>query len=516
MKLRYYTVLSIMLTLVSRVQALPLYGKSFFSPRSQSVNAARNLVGLTSFIYDPTACTNWSLWSFTVNYSQAFNTRRIAEYFFSTNTLRFTGSQVPDRDANDILADYFGLSTTFAGLVNLDPHWRSTLADIRFYAGLDGIAQGLYVSLYSPVVWTRSYIKLEELIDNNGATTPYPANYMSNTAINAPMRTITQAFARTTLYGDIQEPLKFGKIAEPQSRTDFADVHAVLGWNFLLKEHGHIGINAHVVIPTGNRSKAEFLFEPINGNGHHWEFGIGASGHVRIWEKDGEQEIALYVDATFTHICKSRQKRSFDFLKNGFGSRYILLKEFDSTGAYTRKSVPAINKTTLRCDVWNSIQIDFLIMFGYKHCNLNFDFGYNGWFRSREKIELLESLPRNKYGIKGIQNVTLLAGTQSNATESKATLHGTELANQALVMDMPSPIFVNTGDLNLKSAANSRALTHKLFAHLSYVWSTEWRADPFFGIGSEVEFEGIKPRDNEPNKPSMSQWSIWFKGGFVY
>lgn len=512
----YRAALSIMLIFSSSVQALPLYGKSFFSPRSQSTHAARTLIGLTPYLSDPAACTNWSLWSLAIGHSQAFNTHRIAQYFFGTNVLRFTGSQVPARDTQDILADYFGLSTTFEGIATLNPHWHSTFADFRFYAGLDELAHGLYLTLYSSLVHTRSSIKLEEIVNDNGATTSYPAHYMSNIVLSAPITSIAQAFTRTTLYGDVQEPLKYGRLAGSQDQTNLADVHALLGWNFLVKEHGHVGLNAHLVIPTGNRSRAEFLFEPINGNGHHWEFGLGATGHVRIWEKDGEQEIILYGEATLTHLCKSRQKRSFDLLKNGFGSRYLLLKEFDSTGAYTRKSIPAINKTTLRCNVWNDIQIDFLFMFGYTYCNLNCDIGYNGWFRSREKIELVESLPYNTYGIKGIQNVTLLAGTQSNATESTATLYGAAFADQAIAMDTRSPLFINTESLNLKSAANSRSLTHTLFTHISYTWPTVWRADPFLGCGGEVEFEGIKPRDNEPNKPTMSQWSIWLKGGFVY
>ncbi len=516
MKLKNYAVVSIALMTLSPAQALPLRGKSFFSPRSQSANAARNFAGLELFTYDPARCTSWGFWSATVNYSHTFSTKSVAEYFFGYDTLRFSGSQVPQRDDNDILADYFGLSTTFNGSVTLRPHWHSALVDLRLYAGLDGIARGLYATVYAPAAWTRSYIRLDEVVGDDGVSTPYPIQYMSDQQLNAPLRTINEAWNRTTLYGDVQEPLTYGKIAGAQSQRGIADIHAELGWNFILCDHGHVGLRAHLGIPTGNRSTAEFLFEPMIGNGHHWELGVGASGHVRVWEKDGEQELAVYLDALLTHLCSSRQRRSFDFLKNGFGSRYLLLKEFNTIGAYTRRLVPAINKTTLACDVWYPLQLEFLFMFGYHYNSFSLDFGYNGWLRSRERIKLKGKIAHNKYGIKGIQNVTLPAGAPSSATQSIATLHGNDFADQALLVDATSPLFVNTGDLNVKSAAATSALTHKLFAHVSYVLPTTWYAEPFVGMGTEIEFEGILPRDSEPNKPTMSQVSLWIKGGFVF
>jgi hypothetical protein len=292
----------------------------------------------------------------------------------------------------------------------------------------------------------------------------------------------------------------------------------VLGWNFLLRPRGHVGVNMHLVIPTGNRSRAVYLFEPMVGNGHHVELGLGLTGHVRLWEKDGEQELGLYVDATFSHLFASTQRRSFDLRRNGFGSRYILVKQFDAGGGYTRNAAPAINKTTLYCDVWQALQIDFTFMFGYQYNTFGFDFGYNGWFRTREKIRLRDSIPADIFGLKGIQNVTLSNGSPSPATQSTATLHGTAFSNQQLVVDNPSPVFINTADLNVHSAAAHRALTHKLFAHLNHAFEqSAWFAvEPFLGAGGSVEFEGIKPRNAEPNKLTMSQWSVWLKGGLVY
>ena len=59
-------------------------------------------------------------------------------------------------------------------------------------------------------------------------------------------------------------------------------------------------------------------------------------------------------------LFNSRQRRSFDLINpsdpenlyfKGFGTRYILAKEFDMFGNYTGTTVPTIDITTLECDV---------------------------------------------------------------------------------------------------------------------------------------------------------------------
>ena len=39
-----------------------------------------------------------------------------------------------------------------------------------------------------------------------------------------------------------------------------------------------------------------------------------------------EWMIGIYGDANLTHLFSTRQRRSFDFLKHGSGSRYILME----------------------------------------------------------------------------------------------------------------------------------------------------------------------------------------------
>jgi hypothetical protein len=494
-----------------------LYGPSFLSPRSQSVNTAREWAGMGKLTNKYCQKDCYGLFWSAPSYVHSMRPNRLAEYFFGTDTLTFTGSQVAMRGDNDILADYFGLSPLFQGTVQLCPIMQAGLVDLGFYVGFDRFVDGLYFKVHAPIVRVHTTFELNEKISNTGLTLPYPALYMTDAALPAPLMNIRDALKRTSSFGDVTEPLKFGKFDSTPSVLKLSDIQAVLGWNFINRYRGSAGFNLRIAAPTGNRSTAEFLFEPMVGNGKHWEFGAGFNGRALLWERDDNQQWNWYIDVNAVHLFKARNTRSFD-LHNKFGSRYTLLKEYDANGNYTRTTVPTINRTTLQCDVSVAVQFEATFMFGYNYDNITFDVGYNAWARTREQIFLRESIADSTYALKGIANVAVGGGGASIDTESKATLHGDAFADQLAVIDPSPPIFIKTADLNVCSAANPAVFTHKLFAHLGYAWEKEecHSVAPFFGIGGEIEFEGVRDDVARPNKNPLSQWGLWLKAGLIF
>jgi len=155
-------------------------------------------------------------------------------------------------------------------------------------------------------------------------------------------------------------------------------------------------------------------------------------------------------------------------------------------------------------------------MIAYQNRNLNVDFGYNLWARTRETINLRSCLPKKTFGLKGIQNVATMSGL-SNATQRCATLHGDQFDDQAMLTDAASPQFIETCDLDLTSAASSRAITNKFFFYIGYSWDEDYHLAvvPFLGFGAEIEFEGVRPKEVQPNKNSLGQWGVWLKFGFA-
>ncbi|HSW73621.1 MAG TPA: hypothetical protein VLG71_00530 [Candidatus Limnocylindria bacterium] len=510
-------ILSLLLALIiphALYAPFTLYGSSFFQPRGQITNAARQLSGFHWHINQFGIDDWYGASSFTVAYNKSYRPRRLAEYFFSTDYLIISGSQVVERLDNDLLADYFGLSPTFYSNVLVQPIMKTALGELDLYIGRGN----WFFKIYSPLAcWVSTRMHLRETVENKGCSTPFPAGYMATGEVEAPYNSFTSAMTGTQSYGDVQA-LRFGKITScrPLHKVKVADVQLAWGYNIVNCDNGHVGLSVMGTIPTGNRSTAEFLFEPIVGNGHHGELGANFDGQVMIWEKDGNQRIDFLANVTMSHLFKSRQRRSFDFCANGFGSRYILLKQFDADGNYNGTVLPAINVTTLNCDVSMDFQMDAVFMFDYRYNKFGFDLGYEAWLRSHEKIHLREPTPfaTANYGFKGIQNVANLDGSATNATQSTANLDGNSFSQQAIVADPNPPVFIGPNSLNLLSASTPLSFTHKIFWCFSGHWDLEEPdISPFFCAGGEVEFEGVRPKTELPNKVSMAQWGVFTKGG---
>lgn len=492
--------------------ALTLTGLTFYSPRSQSTDAARLIVGWHPYI---NKCNQKLYGAVTAapSYGGMTRSRRSAQVLFSTNHINVTGSQVENRGANDFLADFFGLSPSFYSNVMFHPSIQTFLVDFAGYLGW----QNWYFEMRAPAVRTRWNIDIEELIENNGQGTTFPTDYMDVNAVAQPISSFKQAMRGGVTWGQVSQGMKYGMFGCPQTTHALSDLQMALGYNLVNNETGFAGFNLRASAPTGTRPDSTYLFEPIVGNGHHWELGVGFSGQAVLWEKDGIQDFSFFCDINYTYLFKALQRRPFDFTVNGMCSRYMLVKEFDGTGNYTGVCQPAINATTLHCDVWNDLELDIVFMLAYTSPHWIVDLGYEGWMRSHEKIQLREGIAQNTLGFKGIQDVTDIFGNPIATTQSNSTINGNNFADQAAVVDA-TPIFIKTSDLNIQSAASPFVMTHKLFGNLSYAWPSDYkRLVPFLGFGGDIEFEGINRHFTVRNdKDTLSQWSFWVKGGFGY
>src|SRR5436190_1215811 len=202
-----------------------LRGISIFSPRAQNDNAARDIAGWHPYIHRYDAQKNYKAFSLNGIYNQSLRPEKMSLALFNSDTFTLTGSQVEGReDTQELLADYFGLSPAFATNAFFKPLIRNVMLDGALYIGLDS--------------WVKK--------------------------------------------------LKFGKINCAQTKTGFAGLEWILGYDFISKETAHFGLNFRVTAPTGSRTKGKYFFEPRVGNGKLWEVGLGFTGHVQIWEKNAE------------------------------------------------------------------------------------------------------------------------------------------------------------------------------------------------------------------------------------
>jgi len=382
-------------------------GYPYLAYRSQSRNAARELVGWQQFINQYEHDCTYGAFYAALEYTRSFRAEHLARYLFGCdldccNTLLVQGSQVEGRNPKAWLADYFGLAPDFSSRVSFCPRIQNVIVDLNFYLGLDELTQGLFFRIQAPIVWTKWELNMCECIKEDGKE-DLPAGYMYKESVsidNLP-RSFTEAASGTVTFGDMKESMKFGRITNCRlTKTRLADLRMSLGYNFLLKEDSHFGVFFQAAAPTGNKPTACYLFEPIVGNGKHWEIGAGITGSYIFWRSDeyDERHMGVWLDATFTSLLKQCQCRSFDFCCKP-NSRYMLLEEMGSndneigpqtgdnaTYQYKKNLIPTINWSTFNVDVKIAIQVDAAIKLGYTRCNWNFDLGYNIWGRSGEKF----------------------------------------------------------------------------------------------------------------------------------
>lgn len=504
------------------IQSFISYGYSIVSPRPQTTNGVWDARNDYTWIYQNQVKPS-HLFDVSLNFAQSFQPEELASIIFGDSSIEISGSMLPNRDDEALMADQFGLSPTFASTATFSPLYRSVVIPVTAIFDLDyWLGCHAYFRVTVPFVWSSTNLTVTEDIATPGENTPFPPGYFGLDEIT-PLNSFTEALQRTKSVGALNEPLKYGRLACQQDDANLANITFDVGINPIFDDEHSLGIFARVVTPNGRRPQSINLFEPFIGNAHQWELGVGLKGHQRIWCNGDDNEFSIYLALALTHLFKGSQRRSFDLCANGFWSRYLLVKKFDDDGNPTGTLAPLINYSTLNCKVSADLQLDGVFMATYLDHGLHFDFGYNLYLRTQEQIELCGEIPAKKLGIKGVQETfdTQFA-TPLNTTQHTATIFGPDFDKQEDVVDIPSPRFVNTSHLNLLSAASPQIMTHKLFTYLGYQWDCLHKGkslQPYIGIGFDVEFQG----GNENQAPmwdvdnnTLCQWNIQWRGGFLF
>jgi len=441
--LKKFFSLAVLLTTVSAYSVIPYY-----SIRSQGQDAARELAGWTQHINLFDMDKIYGTFAVTAEYTQTFRPSRIAESLFgaavcNTNcngaAITVSGSRVANRGANDWLADYFYLPTDFKSTLNFSPRIRNAVVDLDFYLGLDELACGLYLQVDAPIVWTNWNLQFCESNVTSG-TQNYDPGYFNGYdvapaasngnfgvgVLRSKLNTNFSAFASGKALTSVSltgtgtvlfDPLCYAQIDGcGHSKTALADIAVNFGYNFINDEDYHVGLGIRVVAPTGTRPNGKRLFEPIVGNGKHWELGGQMSAHAMLWRScDEESNLGFFVDAEITHMFKAKQRRTADLVGKPL-SRYMLAERL-ATGTVTTlggvtgiaqaptpatapiapvalfagEFAPVANLTTRDVKVSVGVQGDVAAQFTYTRCGFAMDLGYNFWGRSCEKVSCSSS-----------------------------------------------------------------------------------------------------------------------------
>jgi len=568
-------------------------GTSTYIPRSVGDNTAREFAGWHPFIFKYNVDQNYTSVALITEFTKSRCPGQIANSLFCTNCLTFSGSQFAGRkNGSELIAENFGLSPYFKGSLRVNPKIENYILDFNFYFGLDEWIPGLFLRINAPITHTKWNLGLDEcspcetrltssncelLLTSTSASgceaTPNLLTPGSGLLLTPACGTggVTFPFSPSIIYpslrvalsgdflfGDMRTPWQFGRFDFcAQERTKLADLDVMFGLNIWDSPYYNFAVYFKGVLPTGSRVLSRTVFEPIVGNGHHWEAGVGFEGHINLVGDPCStyQTIGLYAEGNITHLFNTPQVRSFDFLRNGLLSRYLLLKEFASDNiTYTGNEINAINFATRNAIVGIRVKGDLTVKLAYRNDSWTIDLGYNIFGQSKEELCIKTDCPcdidRRRFGIKGSAGVcareyTVLNGAIGglvitvplNATESTATMFtpgpidnpvpvapimagdvvvtayspqapGTPISSTIPAFASAPPVLVHCHDLDPNSATQRSILTHKVFTHIGYIWFDScW--EPFVGVGGEYEFKDL-------NHNGLDQWGVWLKAGINF
>ncbi len=482
------------------------FGKTFFNPRSPSLNKAQESSGVARFMWPSQDCTINGFASVASEFAISFNKNAVGQYiFFNGSSTMKTGTAAGP--GVDIFGPNFLLNDNFTDAITARPQVKTEVIDFSFYAQLDSILDGLYIIAHVPICWAHWGVDLIE--SNSFVGTTIGAQELGNPiATQAPFNSLIDAWNGQATFFDVKQPMNYARIDGIQKKFKGGDVEVALGYTFIQDECNYISLNARGIFPTSNRPEAIFLFEPCTGNFHHYEVGFGILAGSELWYCDNNKTLHGFVNANLYHSCKTRQKRTFDLKENGPGSRYLLFKKFDSTGHYAGEIVRGPNILTLDINTHNMAHGDAVFMLDYNQKGFNWNIGYNIWGRTRDEITLNQTIPEATYGIAGLTGTD--PAKDRNRTASKTTISGENASDPdgGTMGSFLNNVYLTTDDINIRSAAHPGCFTHGIFTYVGYVWDC-FALAPFMGIGTEVEFSGS-------GNDAFRMWHVWGKLGLSF
>jgi hypothetical protein len=165
---------------------------------------------------------------------------------------------------------------------------------------------------------------------------------------------------------------------------------------------------------------------------------------------------------------------------------------------------PAANLTRAEVTVSVPVQIDLAALINYTNDVFSWNFGYNFWAQSCEKIDCCTATTYNVCdncaAVSGLDGITWKPYTNS-------TIKNLGTASLATALSQ--------NDLDLQ-ASRTKGSSHKIFTSLNYSWiELDDTVVPFLGIGADVELgsTGTAASCSCCNRCSLSQWGLWLRAG---
>jgi hypothetical protein len=441
---------------------------------------------------------------------KATKTRNLASYFMpNCKTVLNVNEASSSTAPADLLATNFGIYT-----VNGTTGGTGFQSNICFNARASEFGLGLhylqgfcfnddrsawwYLDISTPITHVNSELLLTESI----VTTGGGADEFAST--NTVVSNMTEAFNQSSWC--------FGKIAscEKHGKTRLADIEVKLGYEWMYSDRAMFASYVGFVAPTGNKAKAEYVFEPIVGNGKHWGVMLGSQGELDVWDSCNDKyhlAFSFYTNAEY--LFQNKQMRSFD-LKGKPWSRYISVYANEAAAAAAAllpgvpgaHLTPGINVFTQHVKVQPRFQYNLTTMWTLSSdCGFQGELGYNLYAREKECVKL---------DCPWVTGPAIADGAGAGETNPVLNITGNEFLNGITAVPLASytQSLILASDLDLDSAAHPAMLSNTVYGSLGYKWA-DMCTPLHMNIGGSYEWAG-------KDFAVMNRWTLWGKFGVSF
>jgi hypothetical protein len=428
--------------------------------------------------------------------STSVNTAEMARYFLPFGKTQIVageaGSEAVSNGSVDVLAQYFGIKTAES---SFDQKFQSTLqfapkqnvagAGLSYVQDFNVFGQALRFSAHSSLLRVHNNLHAKETITNSGGSDnnpEVPTGYVGS---------LMDAFTGKTIFGD--QHFNCGKIAPcGLTKWGLGDIEVTIGNQNSKCNDCQRGWWAGVIIPTGNKPKGEYLFEPIVGNNHHLGVIFGGYYHHFLWSNNADKEIWVHFHSQSRHLFGNKQRRAVDLVDKQWG-RYLWL--YPDKDAEAGAVQPGINHFTMQVDVNPRSVLNINSAITYACNGLALEGGMNTFARQSEKVS-----PKCAYN----STVAIAGDIEDTPVKSrkKATIRYFDG-----ISDDNNYTTIKEFDLNFASAAQPSTLCYIFYGSMGYQWK-EIHYPAFIMAGLSYEYSA----DNA----GLERFVGWVKSGVAF
>ena len=209
------------------------------------------------------------------------------------------------------------------------------------------------------------------------------------------------------------------------------------------------------------------------------------------------------------HLFKAMQVRSFDLLANGFGSKYLLVKDLGPSGNRNQQFIqPFINLSTLPVFSTIGIAYDAAAYLQFSYGNWQIGAGYNIAGKSRESLNILQTLEPGRYAVLGQQYNETGGTAQLNVDPSAKINAAMPSAQGAGPQGSFATNIQGNSALNVIGSQAQAACSSKFFMQAAHSWTQTYYC-PVIAVQASIEC-------STSGNSALSQLSLGMRGGFSF